>query len=265
MITYELHPLATIFPQITGEAFDELVADIRANGLREAITLFEGQILDGRNRASACHAAEVEPRFEDWKPSHDGDTPQAFVISRNLARRHLNDGQRAAVAARLANHPGANAKGTPKRAHMREGKPAGGGKDDGNVTMADAARMLNVTQGQVERARGVIKHGSPGIIAKVDAGEMKISTAAEAVKQSRIADPKSPGRTGVTNYEITAEPLHPLVEECFDWIEKLYDREREFKALARKHKVDIMNELAMLLGVDIGQMKTSKKLSSDAA
>ena len=95
------HPLADIFPSIIGNEFDALVADIRDNGLREPIVLFDGQILDGRNRYRACEQAGVEPRFE----TYDGADPAGFVVSLNLRRRHLNEGQRSAVAAKLENLP----------------------------------------------------------------------------------------------------------------------------------------------------------------
>ena len=65
------HPYADILPLLEGEAFDALVADIRANGLLEPITLYEGMILDGRNRWNACKAAGVEPQFREF----DGDGP----------------------------------------------------------------------------------------------------------------------------------------------------------------------------------------------
>ena len=67
------HPYADILPLLEGEAFDALVADIKANGLLEPITIYEGMILDGRNRLRACEAAGVEPRFVDY----DGDDPLA--------------------------------------------------------------------------------------------------------------------------------------------------------------------------------------------
>lgn len=92
---YELHPLCTLFPRVEGESFDALVSDIRANGLREPITLHDGMILDGGNRYRACLAAGVEPTFATFT----GGNIVSFVLSANLHRRHLSAGQQAAIVA----------------------------------------------------------------------------------------------------------------------------------------------------------------------
>src|SRR5262252_8824386 len=84
--TLEFHPLANLFPPMEGEEFDALVADIKANGLRELITVYQNMILDGRNRYRACVAASVEPTFRPFT----GDDPAAYVISANIHRRHLH-------------------------------------------------------------------------------------------------------------------------------------------------------------------------------
>ena len=95
------HPVADIFPLIQGADFQAFCADVKANGLRVPIVLHaDGRILDGRNRERACAATGVEAEYETW----DGEpgSEVAYVLSLNLARRHLDESQRAMVAARLA-------------------------------------------------------------------------------------------------------------------------------------------------------------------
>ena len=74
---YDFHELAMLFPKMEGEPFDELVADIKENGLRDPIVLQDGKILDGRNRFLACEAAGVKPEFK----TYEGGDPLRFVPS----------------------------------------------------------------------------------------------------------------------------------------------------------------------------------------
>lgn len=48
--TKEFYEIANIFPMIEKDDFEVLVVDIKENGLLEPIYLYEGKILDGRNR-----------------------------------------------------------------------------------------------------------------------------------------------------------------------------------------------------------------------
>jgi ParB-like chromosome segregation protein Spo0J len=134
MTAIEFHPLADIFPLVEGVEFDELVADIRRHGLREPIVIYEDKILDGRNRYCACMAAGVEPTFTVYT----GDDPVSYVISLNLRRRHLDESQRAMVAAKLATLRDG------QRADLVEGLPIG-----------RASALLNVGKRTVARAREV--------------------------------------------------------------------------------------------------------------
>ena len=98
MTAKAFHPLADLLPLIGGVEFDRLVDDIAKHGLLNPITLYQDQILEGRNRVRACRAAGVEPRYVEF----EGRDPAAFVFSQNLARRHLGPSERAMVAARMA-------------------------------------------------------------------------------------------------------------------------------------------------------------------
>jgi len=65
----KFHPLANIFPLIEGTEFDDLVADIKVNGLHDPIVIHNDLILDGRNRYRACLAAGVDPAWAASLPT----------------------------------------------------------------------------------------------------------------------------------------------------------------------------------------------------
>lgn len=160
------HPLANIFPLIDGEDFAALVEDIRANGLRERIKLYESAILDGRNRYRASIEAGVNPTFEIY----DGDDPLAYVVSLNLRRRQLDESQRAMVAARLANMGRGN---FSKSANLQILPP---------VSQPQAAQMTNVSARSVASARKVIESGDDDLAAAVDQGKLAVSAAEKIAK-----------------------------------------------------------------------------------
>ena len=113
---FKVHDAANMFPLLQERALADLTADIRANGLREPITLFGGKILDGRNRARACKKAMVKIRTVIWK----GKDPIAYVISLNLRRRHLTESQRAMIGARLVDtEHGGDRRSTARAAGLR--------------------------------------------------------------------------------------------------------------------------------------------------
>lgn len=94
MKEYTFHPVANIFPLVEGKEFAELVKDIKDNGLYEPIWLWQDQIIDGRNRYRACSEAGIEPKYRLWEGNGSLLT---FVLSLNLKRRHLDQGQKALV------------------------------------------------------------------------------------------------------------------------------------------------------------------------
>jgi hypothetical protein len=92
-----VHPVADLFPLLPDDELLDLAGDISKRGLLQAIVLDKkGRVLDGRNRYRACQRAGVKPEFV----TYDGDDPDGYALSVNIARRHLTKGQQAMIAAR---------------------------------------------------------------------------------------------------------------------------------------------------------------------
>lgn len=158
------HPLACLFPLMAEADLAALAADIDANGLREPIWLYEGMILDGRNRYRACGLIDADHRVEHYR----GADPLGFVVSRNLHRRHLTESQRAMVAADIAN--------------MRQGERTDVAEPSANlpkVSQAAAAAMVGVGERSVRDAVKVKAKAVPELAEAVKAGEVSVSAAAE--------------------------------------------------------------------------------------
>jgi hypothetical protein len=83
---------------MTATELEALAEDIAENGQRHDIVLYQGAVLDGRNRLLACEKAGVDPRFTEYEGDDAGAL--ALVISLNVQRRDLTAAQRAVVAAR---------------------------------------------------------------------------------------------------------------------------------------------------------------------
>jgi hypothetical protein len=95
----DAHPAALLFPMMSTDELQKLADDIKENGLLEPIVLLDDLILDGRNRLKACGMAGVPPRYD--QVALNGNSPTLYVVSKNLHRRHLSIGQRAAIGAEM--------------------------------------------------------------------------------------------------------------------------------------------------------------------
>lgn len=172
---YDTHPAAEIFPLMSEQEFDGLVTDIREYGLREPIILFEGKVLDGRNRLRACQKLGIEPNFIEWP---NGEDPCAYVVSKNLHRRHLNESQRAMVAAKMANMDSSDTRMTGSR-------PAN--LQDGKISVPKAAEMLNVGERTVRNAKRTLKDGTPEEIKAVESGGATVSGTNKKIQKRKGA------------------------------------------------------------------------------
>lgn len=164
-VTYELHPLCTLFPRLTGAEFESLKDDIRENGLREPIIIHDGMILDGGNRYRACLEAGIEPGVMKF----GGGNLVSYVISANLHRRHLTPGQQAAIVASAQDWGKAQTVGNPQ---LR------------NVAQLDTAKDRSSQSGASLRTQQMadkVAKADPDLAKKVGHGEISLPKALKSI------------------------------------------------------------------------------------
>jgi DNA modification methylase len=217
------HQVANIFPMIEGDEFDQLVADIATNGLKESIMLHpDGSIIDGRNRHRACIEADVKPDFRTW----DGDgSLLSFVLSVNLHRRHLTSSQRAALAVEILPILEDEAKQRQQEAGRKYGE--GYPKESQEVEQLiaqplerqpqsrdDAATMTNSNRQYVSDAKR-IHEANPEAFSRIKAGEITISEFKRDEKSAALERKKQEIAA-----QVREQPNQPVVTKA-DWREWL--------------------------------------------
>lgn len=187
----KFHPYANVFPLMQGEEYDDLVADINKNGLHEPIVMTpDGLILDGRNRWRACLDAGIENPWCETTELPESEW-LAYVISLNLRRRHLNESQRAIIAARLATI----CHGGDRRSNQRLNSGI-------ELTQNEAADKLNVGRDSVQKARVVLSQADPELVRLVEDGECSINVAEQVARedhtyQQRVIEKVGSGATPI--------------------------------------------------------------------
>ena len=100
--TLQRHELSAIFGDMPEQDYKSLLESVQRDGfIDDTIKLLDGQILDGWHRYRAAQELNLirKLRFQQWNEDEhrDGD-PKAFVLARNIERRHLSASQRAQIA-----------------------------------------------------------------------------------------------------------------------------------------------------------------------
>jgi hypothetical protein len=169
----KIHPACDLFPPMSEEDYQELKADIAANGVQESVTFWRGQLIDGRHRVRAMQELGINVGYHSSEIYESAD-PFAFAISVNLKRRHLTTSQRAMIASRLAT--------------LRHGTNQFEEKEESQIchsssaTQNEAASALNVSKRSVTEAKALEREAAPEVAAAVHAGTVTLNAATNLVK-----------------------------------------------------------------------------------
>jgi len=184
------HPISCIFPMLPDDELHALASDIREHGQREPIVLFEGRVLDGRNRWLACKIAQVDPVTKQF--AGDKRAALAYVWSSGAMRRDLKPGQKAAANAEREKLDAEYAtellkirKAAPKNQHDKKKLPSqiiDEAPENERRTDHKIAEAIGTNRTYVNDARKIYEK-RPELHEKVKAGEMTIPQAKTEIKR----------------------------------------------------------------------------------
>jgi 16S rRNA G966 N2-methylase RsmD len=201
----EFHPIANIFPLLMGPEYQELVEDVRQNGLLESIWLYEDKILDGRNRYRACVDIGIEPSFSQWQS--ECGSPVNFVIAMNLHRRHLDSSQRAACSVEALPFYEVEARKRQEESR-RQARQQLDNNEGGNnsttiiVKSRDQVAQVFSTNGRyVQDAKKLAKE-EPELFERVKEGKLTIPQA----KKKQKRDQREKRRQALANQPVIDDP-----------------------------------------------------------
>ncbi len=194
--SYEVNPLAELFPAMPAAELQELADSIETDGLQEPSQLdAEGRILDGRSRYEACKLAMRLKAFKArrWTGPASPEHYARFVLQRNILRRNLTASQRAQLTVKLTE----SAKvGQPKR-KPRDPKIGTGASaraevpDTGcPITASEQAKLAGTSPGAIKQARRVQAKGPATEQAVIDGTKTVREVLAEPVAEPEpLIDP----------------------------------------------------------------------------
>lgn len=202
-MTYERHPLSAAWPDMAPEDFVALKDSISYSGLLEPITLFDGQILDGWHRYSACIETGMEPSFTEFS----GDDPAQYVQDKHT-RRPLTLTQRLTCIAL-----------------MSRWKPRGGNQSAVPADCSSSKDIAKAAGGGVRSAEHVkeaITKGAPELVQAMKAGKVgaeKAAAIAKLPKEEQAAAIHKPAPKAAP--EAPPEPENHELEEAVSTINEL--------------------------------------------
>jgi hypothetical protein len=183
------HQIADVWPMMDEDKLRELADDICKNGQLVPVWLYEGKILDGRNRWAACKIAGIEPKTKEYT----GDKPTAFAVAMNDRRRHMNKGALAAVAAELEPFFASDAKKRQAEQAKRNQPQAAPQKVatlppiEKSKSRQEAAKSVGVGERYVQDAKKV-KQEAPEVFERLKAGKITLQDAKREVAKKPTDD-----------------------------------------------------------------------------
>ena len=206
---------------LLAEERSELEASLIESGCLDSLKVWDGILVDGHNRYSICSEFEISFQTREMAFA-TRDEAKIWILENQLARRNLNNFQRAEIALQL--------KGVFAGQAKEKQKEAGGAvrqKSDKAVidTKKELAKSAGVSHDTIHKVEVVLDKGTPEIQEAVRTGDISINNAYHETVQSTLP-PKRPSKP--LQFEDVIRKVAKLLDEATAGLDVLVENAELF-------------------------------------
>ena len=169
-----------LIPPLTSEEYEQLEQNCIAEGIRDALCVWQSYIIDGHNRYEIATRWNLDYEIES-KSFKDENAVKIWMLDNQFGKRNLTDAQRYLnrnEKRELLKQKGKNTQGTRTDLLSKMDK-----KLPEHNTRKQIAEELGWSETKVARADVVFKKATPEVIEKVNKSEVSINQAYQEIKK----------------------------------------------------------------------------------
>jgi DNA-binding XRE family transcriptional regulator len=184
-----------LIPPLSDEEYEQLEANLKAEGCRDPLVTWEGTIIDGHNRFEICTVngiafEKINKRFADRSEVIE------WIIRNQFGRRNLDNYQRTKLALRLEDAIAARAKANQSKftGNQHVGVP----QKSAEVhieTREEIAKLAGVSRDTVDKVKQIEKDAPKEIKDLLSKGQISINKAHQSVKKKTKPQDQKPRKS----------------------------------------------------------------------
>lgn len=192
MITLNIDPeFQAIAPPLTPDELSALEANLRAEGCREPLDVWDGTIVDGHNRYALCHKHGVEFTTVD-RSFESRDHAIVWIVQKQFGRRNVTQAQREWMAiqhlkpalARIGRERKAEAKTKAAEEDVSESDTSFASEEQKKPHKTDAtlAKETGTSEGGIRTTSYILKHAPASLVQRYLDGDVSRDRAYKLTK-----------------------------------------------------------------------------------
>jgi N6-adenosine-specific RNA methylase IME4 len=198
----------SLIPAISAEEYRQLEANVRADGCRDPLVVWDGTLLDGHNRFEICTQHDI-PYTTTTVELADRDAAKVWILKNQLGRRNLTTFQRCELGHKLEPFVAIE---------MKKRQQAGGGSGpsghqklgEAKTTDREVAKVIGVSHATYAKSKPVKKNADDDTLASLRRpGGTSIDKEYKAEKSEQRRQKRNERNAQLSAERIDAETVPP--------------------------------------------------------